>query len=494
MKNLLLFLLLTPLAASVQAQFQFTWQGQVYTYYGTQLNDPSAPDYYNYIAANPSAPIYVVTPPPFNGNYNCHAFAWANSTTVWVESASGNNNTCPQIYYNESHYYVQAESESDAEIAVYGPPNAPTHSAVRLTNSRNPQAQGFLAQYPQYAGWWVSKWDGGPLVIHRLQDCPFYTSNQAPVLYRQYNDQGLNQIPASNFVVIPVPGQASLVCPSGTQFELGYQTASGVVAIANPVSFTVTWGASSGISISNTTAYPVTASSTGSGSGGSITATLHFPDGTSGAATPLSNIWVGLPNAVTSISSSQWSAGGTGYQTMTVSQSGAYFYGWPFNGADVNPPGNIDSHGASSYSWTCSPNIFTPQQNVSDRRYTYGGFSSTGFATIYIHASNACGTTSAYQAINITSGFLAYSLSPNPANTEVGVTVHPEAHAGVTADLSSATAYTVRIIDALGKTYYVGKRAGPTFNIPTHTLRPGTYFLILESNGKRGSQSFMVAH
>lgn len=494
MKRLLLLLALAPFAAGAQVQFQFTYLGNVYTYYGTQMNDPSAPDYYNYIAANPNTQIFVVTPPPFDGTYNCHAFAWANSQSVWVESQSGSTTTCPQIYYSGTHDYVPAESESDAEIAVYGPTAAPTHSAVRLTNSRNPQAQRFLALYPQYAGWWISKWDGGPLVIHKLNDCPFYLSNQAPALYRQSNDQYLNQIPASNYVVIPVAGQANVVCASGTQFELGYQTASGVVTIANPKSFTVTWGASSGITIANPNAYPVTATSTGSGTG-SITATLTFPDGTSGAATPLNNLWIGLPSAITSISNSQWSAGSGGFQTMNVSQYGAYFYAWPFNGGDIVPPSAtaVDTHGASSYWWTCSPSIFNQQQNTVGYRYAYGGFSSSGYATIYVHASNFCGTTTDYQPIYVSgSGDIAYSLSPNPASTEVGVSVHPTGgRDGVAADLKDA-AYAVRIVDALGKTYYVGKRTGTTFTIPTSTLRPGTYWLIMESGGRRGSKSFMV--
>ena len=491
---MLLLLVAIPLAVAAQRTESFTYNGTPYSYTAYFTNDTLATDYWRYLNTNPHSGIFVVTTQyPFNGTYNCHALAWPHDTGVWVESQNGNNSSAPQVYWS-SGYYSTAASESEAEIAVYGNQNSPTHSAVRLTNSSNPVAQSFLALYPQYAGWWISKWDGGPLVIHRLDSCPFYISSQPPVLYRKTAEAGKNHINAANFVIRPASaGQAGVVCAGGTQFILGYAIGGDTVNITSPVSFTVTWGATGSISIANTTAYPVTATATGSGTG-TITATLYFPDGTSGAAVAYP-VWIGMPTAITSISTSQWSAGGLSYQTITVSKSGAYFYGWPFNQADVNQPTAIDSHGANSYSWTCSPSIFTQQQNSTNRRYAYGGFSASGLATIYIHASNGCGTTSAYQAINVSSTMLDYDLSPNPANTFVGVSVHPS-HYGVAADLGTTNTYVVRIVDALGKTWYTGQHTGTTLTIPTATLRPGTYWLILQTGtgaaAKQGSKPFMI--
>lgn len=497
-----------PLIATAQNQGQvqesFTYNGTIYYYWGTKLNDPTATDYTNYVLANPNTTIAPISFPPYNGNYNCHALAWAHDTTVWVENSDGSPDDAPEYFYNVG-YYVRASSESEAEIAVYGNQTQPVHSAVRLVNSTNPMALLFLSKHPQYAGWYVSKWDGGPLVIHRLDDCPFYSATQPPVLYRKYSDAGANHITASNYLVTgAVRGQQSVVCASGTQFALCYYDTydQDTVRIAAPVSFTVTWGSSSNITISNPNAYPVTATATGTGTSGYITATLHFPDGTSGAATQFP-VWVGPPTAITSISTSQFTPGGNGSTSITVPQIGASFYAWPFNQSDVIFPTNIDSHGANSYWWTCQYQTFGQYPNVVGYRYTEGSFSSTGEAVITVHAYNACGSTQDYQSLNVSSSFEEmYSLSPNPASGIVtismnkataaspGTAVSPDA---VAAKATPAT-YTVRVIDILGTTYYTSVKTGNTFTIPVGTLKAGNYRVIISDGKTVSSKPLLIVH
>lgn len=500
--NYLLLLAIIPLALQAQGQKQESFfYGTTYYYTATYLNDPSATDYTNYVPLHPNSGIRAISFPPYNGNYNCHAFAWPNDTTVWVQNSDGHTTDAPEYYYNVG-YYVPASSESEAEIAVYGGATEPTHSAVRLTNSGNVFGREFLARYPQYAGWWISKWDGGPLVIHRLDSCPFYSPSQPPILYRKYSDAGANHITASSYLVAGVMGQQAVVCASGSQFQLCYYDTydHDTVRIAAPVSFTVTWGSSSNITISNPNAYPVTATASGTGTG-YITATLHFPDGTSGAATQFP-VWIGPPASITSISTSQFTPGGNGSTTITVPQYNASFYAWPFNQTDVIYPTNIDSHGANSYWWTCQYETFNQNPGSVGYRYVEGAFSSTGAAVITVHAYNACGSTQDYQSVAVSSSSFAemYSLSPNPASNTVTISMNKttEQATPVSSDAAAAkatpVAYTVRVIDILGTTYYTAVKTGNTFTIPVGALKAGNYRVIVSDGTKVSSKPLLIVH
>jgi hypothetical protein len=486
------------LSVQVRAQTKlesFTSSNGYHSYYAVFRNDTSAVDYWTYLNKDPNSGIFVVN--TLNGNYNCHAFAWTNDSTVWVDG-SHDTTKAPQIYYNtvSNYYYTKTTDPSDAEIAVYGSDvnNSPTHSAVRLTNSTNPYVRQFLNNYPQYAGWYISKWDGGPLVIHNLDSCPFY-GNVAPTLYKKRSESaGSNHLRGANYLI---KGTQDAFCSSGTQFELGFSYAGShldTVLIPTLKTFTVTWSCSSHITLSpGATAYPVTASSSINGPGEWIKATINFTDGTSDTVTRLF-AWSGGPAAITSISTSQWTAGGPGYLAINVSQSGTEFYGWPFDGSNVVPPTVPDDHGASSYTWTCSGLGYTQNPSTINYRYTAGSFSGTGAAVLTIHAANGCGTTSDYQAVNVTSGGFRAALSPNPATDQVTVNILDNNPGGVQGLAGTPVTYTVQVTDVIGTVWYTAKRTGSSFTIPVDKLKAGNYVVEVSDGKTISSKSLLVTH
>ena len=498
------------------------------TYIAIQTNSPGETDYTNYIVSNPHSGIFVVD--SGNGNFNCHAFAWPHDSTVWVNSTNDSADA-PQIYYDHySYYYYKPTTASDAEIAVYGNTSIsnPIHSAVRLTNSSSTQpfASAFLKKYPQYVGWYISKWDGGPLVIHQVDSCPFYAqSNEVVTYYKKTAESpGSNSLEYSS-ADYSIRGGQNIVCYSpGNQFWLS--NAAGSIAITSfpQAGFSVTWSASSNITLSpNANALPVTASFNGNSSNGDtghISATIYFPNGTSGSIGPYA-VWAGPPAPITSISTSQWSAGGNGETTITVSSTSAEFYAWPFNTADVVPPSptSFDTHGASSYWWTCSsgggPAItWNQDQNLLGYRYAAGGFSPANeYGIITVRAYNACGSQSAFQNILESSSddAIAFTVSPNPASDVVTVSIAPNsaissnsaqgmaqsAAGGRATPVSGGSSgtpvtYAVKVVDLSGIVYYAASNKGNKFTIPVSNLKPGSYMVVVTDGKNPSGRSLII--
>jgi hypothetical protein len=492
-------------------QETFTSSTGTYHYWADFLTDNGDPDYRTYIVTNPHSGIFVVD--SGNGNFNCHAFAWPNDTMVWVQP-NYQDTSAPWVYYNTTTQYYTTTTASDAEIAVYGDPPTtnPIHSALRLTNSSssNGFARAFLSKYPQYVGWYISKWDGGPLVIHQVDSCPFYAQSNKTVTYYKKTSEasGSNSLQYSSSQY-SIAGAQNIVCYSpGNQFWLS--NAAGSIAITSfpQTGFSVTWSASSNITLSpNANALPVTASFNGNssdGATGQISATIYFPNGTSGTVGPYA-VWAGPPAPITSISTSQWTPGGNGEQSITVSSTSAEFYAWPFNTGDVVPPNpaSYDTHGASSYSWSCSsgggPSItWNQDQNLIGYRYAAGGFApSNESGIITVRAYNACGSTSAFQSIYESSNdYIAFTLSPNPASDVVSVSIASNsaaqsAAAGQAAPAAGGTSgtpvtYAVKVVDMTGIVYYASSNKGNKFTIPVSTLKPGNYMVVV-TDGKNPS-------
>lgn len=500
--------LIVSLAGNAQAQLPvtFTYNGVQYTV--SNADTPNSPNYSfdNYIVTHPNS-TRRVDGNFDNGRYDCHAFAWANNTEVWIQTQSPGTNVAPQIYYSQLTYY-ETSTASDAEIAVYGDPiNYPVHSALHLTNataSTNGFARKYLNLYPQYAGWWISKWDGGPLAIHLVDSCPFYISQVT--YYKKTVETGTNYIEYKGSLYSIFGPNA--VCTSGSTFKLNNTVGTDTIN-SFPPGYSVSWSGSSHISFSpNANAYPVTVTSSTNGTGEWIKATITFPDGSSDTVARVW-VWSGLPTYISSISTSQFTAGGNGSTAITVSQSNTELYGWPFNTSDVVPPnGRIDTHGASSYYWTCSGLTYTQNPALSaGYRYTQGGFSSTGAAVMTIHASNACGTTSEYQALNVSSGGeYEYALYPNPASGQVTVNISNKDSQGTAQNAAKLTTaatgtssgspvtYTVRVIDVSGVVYYTSRKTGNSFTIPVNNLKTGNYIVELSDGKTLSSKPLLVTH
>lgn len=466
----------------------FSAGGTSHSYCASYLN-VETDNYGNYLTTHPSTKAFVYGPK--DGRYNCHAFAFALDKTVWVQVGSGGVSDPPMIYYN-SGYYMQVTAEKDAELVVYGNPAYPQHSAVRITNSSNPNATDALLHHPEAVGWYVSKWDGGQLVIHPLNDCPYTGSNQT-TFYKKTGDAATaNNIGAASILVTG----PKLVCSAGSTFTLSCGT---------PKSFTVTWSSSANISLpANPTTYPLTVTANGSGAG-YVKATLHFPDGTSKELAPYP-VWVGVPEAITSISTSQFTPGPGTSSTMLVPQYNAYFYGFPFGAADINKPDPVipNSRGVTSYTWTNSSEAtFTQTASNLGRRFTNGYFSNPAYSVITLKAINACGSVQYSQSIHITpSGTL--SVYPNPASSAVAVMVSDPAPVAVSGakSLSKATkallpatgSYNVRIIDFTGVVRYIMKKQGKQFTIPVDKLQNGVYILEVSDGQYIRSEKLLIQH
>ena len=203
-------------------------------------------------------------------------------------------------------------------------------------------------------------------------------------------------------------------------------------------------------------------------------------------------VWAGPPAPITSISTSQWSAGGNGETTITVSSTSAEFYAWPFNTADVVPPNpaSYDTHGASSYWWTCSSgggpaitwNGIEPLCDCGMPLTTFRLPTSTVLSLV--RAYNACGSQSAFQSILESSSddAIAFTMSPNPASDVVTVSIAQSAAGGQTtpaAGGSSPVTYSVKVVDMSGIVYYASSNKGNKFTIPVSTLKPGNYMVVV---------------
>ena len=502
MKKFTIALLLLAQHAPTHAQcpvspqpVTFIYNGVTYT--GNNVSCNSNPDntWDGWFATHPST-AFRVDGGVDVGTYNCHSFAWANRTDEWIstQGLGGSPNVAPQIYYM-SGKYIKTTDINDAEIAVYG--NGadlasiyPTHSAIHLTNttnSTNAFAVQYLRQNPQYAGWWISKWDGGPLAIHQLTSCPYYSAGLQITYFKKAGETGTNYIQQVQYRAsdYSITGPKA-VCSSGSQFQLTNAT-TGIITSLQP-GYTVTWSGSSHISFSpNANSYPVTVSSSFNGSGEWVKAHITFPDGSSGDVAQ-NLVWSGIPDYIPSISTSQYQPGGPGYITITVPQSNTELYAYPFNNADLFPPYGIDTHGASSYYWTCQYNTYNQNPVVQGVRYTQGGFSSTGQAILTIHASNACGTTTQFQSLSVVPGGYRYSISPNPAASQLTVNISN------TSPTPNTPTYTIRIVDATGFEHHRSKQSTNKFTIPVSNLKNGNYILEITDGKTTSAKPLIIAH
>ncbi|SEW49732.1 Por secretion system C-terminal sorting domain-containing protein [Chitinophaga arvensicola] len=473
------------LPAQAQKTFSFYFNGTTYSYIGSYANSPDN-NYATYMASHPTSNSFATG--PGDGHYNCHAYAWANDKTVWVQTGSLTNSP-PQIYYN-SGYYVQTLNESEAELAVYGQPSYPIHTALRITNSSNAFGAQALTNYPQYAGWYISKWDGGPLVVHRLTDCPYAIANVPITFYRKSTTAlTANYIQGSNFAI----SGPRMVCSSGTQFTLTCGT---------PVSFTVTWSSSSNITLpANPTACPITVTANGTGNGW-VKATANFPDGTS-SVIGQKTVWVGNPEPITSVSTSQFTPGQGTTPTIIVDGPTGSLYAHPYNGGDVLSPFGMDTHGATYYTWTFSGGI-TFNQNPATLGYRHvGGYlTPPGFlGMLSVNASNDCGSSYYWQSVRVSGG--SFRMSPNPASNELTITMEEESPAATkqttaktkpVAKVNTAITYDIRITDVSGVICGTLKRSGTKFSIPVRQLKNGMYIVEVSDGKTVYTKSIVVAH
>jgi hypothetical protein len=450
--------------------------------------------------------------------YNCHAFAWPNDNSYNI-IADGHDSRyydkvngyfrAPYIYWGPSGMYMTTTDSLHAEIAVFGTgdvANSGTivHSAVRITNPNSSNkaisSGDFFNKYSKYAGWYVSKWGEGPLVIHKLRNCPDCGNNV--VFFRKTLDP-----PGANYITYKIDGP-NIVCSSGATFTI---PSSGVSS--------VTWTPGPNLTLFSSQGTSCVMKPSGNVGGTSyVQATVYSVYGTSSDTRQVA--WVGLPQSITSISTSQYTPGpGTSTNINVPKGSWTHFYCFPFNtgAGDMNdlpltnaPP---DSHGATSYTWTANPSSYTKNPEPNNARTALIAFNQLYYYTLTATASNVCGSVWYPQSIYVTSGY-GFSLSPNPASNDVTVTMlkgnNPDAGQTFTGNalpdstvqtmyLQSASevqtnvpvTYTVKIVNSFGSLLYSSKKSGDSFTIPVDNIRKGNY-LVQISDGKAVSVQTLI--
>jgi hypothetical protein len=163
------------------------------------------------------------------------------------------------------------------------------------------------------------------------------------------------------------------------------------------------------------------------------------------------------------------------------------------------------------YTWECSPSSYAQNPEPNNARSALIAFNQLYYYTLTATASNACGSRRYPQSIYVTGYF---SLSPNPASSNVTVTMLKGNNLGagqmftnnILSDSTVETMliqpdpevqtnipviYTVKIVNSFGSLLYSSKKSGDTFTIPVDNLSKGNY-LVQISDGKTVSSQTLI--
>jgi hypothetical protein len=505
-KKLITCLVIALFAANVQAQLTI---GLGTSLYFNDYHDATN-DHNN---SNKNSDLAKVRPYKDSGavwiesdsRYDCHAWAWYKMCTIrlgyygiwpidintdWAEPRA------PMVYYGTGGPYMETTEECQASVVIYGQPSGPTHSALRLTSDS------------RYAGMYESKWaDDGPLAVHTLCGNPYYHQSQPIHFYKRPSETNYIEYDPQKYDTIFGPDK---ICASNATYKVYLPV--GAKAVWN-------WDSSKLDTVSgqNTNSFTVKRKST-AGWGWVEVSFLSKKCLHSSSKSTLRKyveVAIAYPQSITSISTSQYTPGpGTSTNINVPENSWTHFYAFPFVPNDLNDltqTNSPDSHGATSYTWTCNPSSYAQNPEPNNARNALIAFNQLYYYTLTVTASNACGSVWYPQSIYVTGYF---SLSPNPTSTDVTVTMMKgnNADAGQTftgialpdslvqtTSLQSApevqtnvpVTYTVKIVNSFGSLLYSSKKTGDTFTIPVGNLGKGNY-LVQISDGKTVSSQILI--
>lgn len=161
-----------------------------------------------------------------------------------------------------------------------------------------------------------------------------------------------------------------------------------------------------------------------------------------------------------------------------------------------------DSPGLSTndtdYWWGVTPPDASPTTYYYGARLPYTAYVS-GLYTVSLSYKGACGwSTPVSQNFNFSDGSLL-SLYPNPTSSEVTVSVKNSTtleslSAITTSSTSSATSYSVKVVDVYGSIIYADTKIGKQFSIPTTALRNGVYSVIVSDGTNIYQNKLIVKH
>ena len=119
-----------------------------------------------------------------------------------------------------------------------------------------------------------------------------------------------------------------------------------------------------------------------------------------------------------------------------------------------------------------------------------------------VKAGNSCGWSNyfwvtGYVSSGIIEQVVIISLSPNPASSQVEVSVADEATTNSplsTTGSSSHSSYTVTVVDSYGLTVYSATKKEKKFSIPTSSFRNGIYAVIVSDGTNVYRNKLIVNH
>jgi hypothetical protein len=152
----------------------------------------------------------------------------------------------------------------------------------------------------------------------------------------------------------------------------------------------------------------------------------------------------------------------------------------------------VKNENNESVTWSVSPPLRIVGQNVG-YRCTFEATGS-GYAWVTATAQNSCG--SVYEEQEIYAECFDFLLSPNPASTEVLVTLQSEEYArkSLSSKVITEKEYNVRIVDNMGTVIYNGKKQGNLFSLPISRLKDGIYIVEISSNKKSANKQLIIKH
>jgi len=443
---------------------------------------------------------------------NCHGYAWHFSDGGAKVNIYQPGNVS-HYYSGDSAAYVSSSKVNEPFRKIFYP-NSGGHSAVTTDDQT----------------WVISKWGWGPLVKHKVWECPYDTSSMAYYTIKMLGDNNIPKGTATNITTLNINGASYswsgdyYVCASGNYIGSvtglnttpPYTVGNVIVEITSPFSLTtikgvkkftigtlpsplpyisgptlvcssggnftlnyvptgntITWSSSSNLSTSDNTANPCTFVSTGSGSGW-VKATLSTPCSYNIISVSQYNVWSGIPNLYYVSGPEE----GYVYNTYT-------FYAHP----------QRDPLSQAEYEWILNPlldNDVRPYYDYTDIAF-YDAYCCYQVVT---RAYNTCGYTDyEFTNIEIYEGERMFILSPNPASESV--TLNLVSKSGLNeaeAIIDANVIYTVKILDFNGRLHYIGTSSGNRFTIPVNNLRDGNYFVKISDGKKLSELKLVIKH
>lgn len=260
----------------------------------------------------------------------------------------------------------------------------------------------------------------------------------------------------------PING-SSFLCSTGYSYS---------VPFLNGLS--VTWNRSANINmVSQQGSNPCTFSANGNGNGW-IEAVISTTCNNT-VTLPRQTVWVGKPNIPTQSA------------PATIYMGQPYFI-------------SASAQGAQSFTWTETGGHI---QLVEE---TPGGTTSSmeingyklGQSRIYVKANNTCwSSNTTYKTITVVNSLYNLALTPNPANSEVEVSLLPaeETYTGSTTIAGTEnTTYTINVVSSFGNPVYTAKVIGQRFSFPTVSIPEGLYIVTVSDGITRYEGNLLVKH